>query len=466
LARKVAKVAASSATPPADPLAIMRSRAYLRLLVLAVVLAAPIAFGAYWFLKLTELIQGWTFSSIPSAVGFSSPPIWWPLLPLFVAGICVGLVIRHLPGGGGESPVDGFSPGGLPVPVTLPGILIAAVASIGLGAVVGPEGPLVALGGGTAYLVVWLVNRDTPARAATIIAGTGSFAAISTLLGTPIAGAFLLLEATGIGGAMATAVLLPGLLASGIGSLIFTGLDNLTGYGTFSLTIPNVAPIGTPTGAEFGYALAIGLAAGAACVVLRWLATRVRDGISAHLVLVTPVLGLAIAGLAIVYAEATVHGSSDVLFSGQAALPGLVEHGTEYSVGALLLLMLCKGLAYTLALAGFRGGPTFPAMFIGAAGGMALSHAPGLPLTAGVAMGLGAMTAGMLRLPMTAVLLATLLLGAAGVSVMPLTIVAAIIAYLTANWLVKGTTAGADPAKPPAQREPASSTSAAATRAP
>jgi H+/Cl- antiporter ClcA len=441
----------------------MRSRAYVRLLILAVILAVPIAAGAYWFLKLTQLLQGWTFTSIPEAVGFSSTPTWWPLLPLFVAGVCVGLVIRYLPGSGGESPVNGFSPGGLPVPINLPGILLAAVISIGLGAVIGPEGPLVALGGGAAYLVVWLVKRDTPQQAAAIIAGTGSFAAISTLLGTPIAGAFLLLEATGIGGAMATAVLLPGLLAAGIGSLIFTGLDNLTGYGTFSLTIPNVPSIGTPTGAEFGYALIIGIAAGATCVALRWLATRIRDGIRSHVVLATPVLGLGMAGLAILYAETTVHGFTDVLFSGQDALPGLVEHSADYTVGALLMLVLCKGLAYTLALSGFRGGPTFPAMFIGAAGGMALSHAPGLPVTAGVAMGLAAMTAGMLRLPMTAVLLATLLLGAAGFSVMPLTIVAAIIAYLVANWLVKGTTAPAGPAAAPAQRQAAAPTSAAPT---
>ena len=49
-------------------------------------------------------------------------------------------------------------------------------------------------------------------------------------------------------------------------------------------------------------------------------------------------------------------------------------------------------------------------MFIGAAGGIALSHLPGLPLVPGVAMGIGAMCAVMLRLPLTSVLLATLLL--------------------------------------------------------
>jgi hypothetical protein len=69
-------------------------------------------------------------------------------------------------------------------------------------------------------------------------------------------------------------------------------------------------------------------------------------------------------------------------------------------------------------------------MFLGAAGGIALSHLPGLPLIDGVAMGIGAMTTVMLRLPLTSVLLATLLLGADGVSVMPLVIVAVVVAYV------------------------------------
>ena len=70
-----------------------------------------------------------------------------------------------------------------------------------------------------------------------------------------------------------------------------------------------------------------------------------------------------------------------------------------------------QGIAYSISLSGFRGGPTFPGMFIGAAGGIALSHLAGLPMIAGAAIGMGAMTAGMLLLPMTAVLLTTLFLG-------------------------------------------------------
>ena len=88
-------------------------------------------------------------------------------------------------------------------------------------------------------------------------------------------------------------------------------------------------------------------------------------------------------------------------------------------------------------LAGFRGGPTFPAMFIGAAGGIILSHLPGLPMIAGAAIGISAMAAGMLQLPMTAILLTTLFLGADGITTMPLVIVAAVVSFVLSKWLAE-----------------------------
>ncbi len=74
-------------------------------------------------------------------------------------------------------------------------------------------------------------------------------------------------------------------------------------------------------------------------------------------------------------------------------------------------------------------------MFIGAAAGIALSHLPGLPLVPGVAIGIAAMTTGMLRLPLTAVLLTTLLLGTDGVKVMPVVIVAVVVTFVLSTWL-------------------------------
>lgn len=164
-------------------------------------------------------------------------------------------------------------------------------------------------------------------------------------------------------------------------------------------------------------------------------------------------------GLAIAYAEATGKSSSDVLFSGQSQMGPLLQRSAAYSVGALLLLVACKGLAYSAPLSGFRGGPVFPSMFIGAAGGIAMSHLPGLSLVPGVAMGIGAMCAVMLRLPMTSVLLATLLLFSNGLAVMPLVIVAVVVGYvvsvrLTPAQIPAPTPAEATPAETPVRAVP------------
>jgi H+/Cl- antiporter ClcA len=409
---------------------LVRSRSYVVLLVVSAVLGVPISALAYGFLQLTSSMQKWVYTDLPHGVGLSSTPQWWPLIPLAVAGLAVGAIVRYLPGGGGEVPLDGFKAGGVPAGAALPGMAIAAIVSISLGAVVGPEAPLIALGGGLAAWSVRLAKRDLPAQALAVIAATGSFAAISTLLGSPLVGAFLLLEVTGVAGAAATAVLVPGLLAAGIGALIFTGLGSLTGEGTFSLAIPDLPTAPRPTVAAFGWALLVGVLAALACWLLRRTAGLIRVPVNRWTVVTTTAVGLAIAGLAIGYHAATGQSASDVLFSGQSRLPSLLEQSATYSVGALLLLLVCKGVAYAGSLVAFRGGPTFPAMFIGATGGLALSHLPGLDPITGAAVGIGAMTAGMLRLPFTAVLITSLFLGSDGVTVMPLVIVAVVVAHV------------------------------------
>jgi chloride channel protein, CIC family len=154
--------------------------------------------------------------------------------------------------------------------------VLAAFATLCLGVVLGPEAPLIALGAGLGVVAARLVKRDAPARTQTIVAAAGSFAAISTLLGSPLTGAFLLMEASGLGGAMLELVLVPGLLAAGVGSLVFTGLDAWTGLGTFSLAIPGLPHAGSPTAAEFGWALAAGVLAVPLGLAIRWLGLFLR----------------------------------------------------------------------------------------------------------------------------------------------------------------------------------------------
>jgi hypothetical protein len=112
-------------------------------------------------------------------------------------------------------------------------------------------------------------------------------------------------------------------------------------------------------------------------------------------------------------------------------MPGLVHGAATWSVGALLAVLAAKSLAYALSLSAFRGGPIFPALFIGAALGILASHLPGLDLIPAVGMGIGAMSTVMLELPLTSVLLATVLLAADGTQVIPLVIVAVVVAYVT-----------------------------------
>jgi H+/Cl- antiporter ClcA len=418
-------------TMPADPRAVLRTPDYTRLLVLAAVIGAPIAAAAWGFLWLVDELQEWLYTDLPSGLGFDEQPTWWPLPLLALAGVLVALTIRYLPGHGGESPAEGFHAGGPPpTPIELPGIFIAALTGLALGAVIGPEAPLIALGAGLGVCAVRLARRDAPATTLAVVAAAGSFAAFSTLVGSPLIAAFVLMEATGLGGPMVGVVLVPGLVAAGVGTLIFVGLDSLTGLGKFSLAIPDLPAAGSPTIAEFGWAIAIGVVAVPIGLGTRRLALLLRPHVERRIVALTPVVGLAIAGLAIVFGEVTDKSSSLVLFSGQEALGPFLDDTGSYSIGALVLLLVCKTLAYAASLSSFRGGPIFPALFVGAVGGVALSHLPGLDPVAGAAMGMGAMVVVMLGLPLSAVLLATLLLGSDGLDVTPLVIIAVAIAYV------------------------------------
>ena len=264
---------------------------------------------------------------------------------LVLCGLLTGLTIRYLPGNGGHSPAFGFKTGGGPPSGgELLGISLAALTTLSLGAVLGPEAPLIAIGGGLAALTVRLARKDSPPMALTIMASAGSFAAISTLLGSPVLGAFLIMEAAGIGGMTLSLVALPGLLASGLGALVFVGLDHWTGLGSFSLALPSVPPAVTPTLATHGLGVGHGssrCAAGVGDPLDRTVASsdRAPEPGAGH-----PALGLIIGLTAMAYQVISGDSFTQVLFSGQDALPELVDHAADYSLAVLILLDPLQGI--------------------------------------------------------------------------------------------------------------------------
>src|SRR4051794_35788488 len=132
----------SAREPPADPVTLLRSRAYVQLLVIAAVLGVPISAVAYGFLVLSTQMQHFLFTDLPDGLGFHGAPAWWPAPLLVVGGLLVGLVVRYFPGRGGGSPLHGFHPGGgPPAPPPLLGIPPAAPPGVRLGAGGGPGAP-------------------------------------------------------------------------------------------------------------------------------------------------------------------------------------------------------------------------------------------------------------------------------------------------------------------------------------
>ena len=197
------------------------------------------------------------------------------------------------------------------------------------------------------------------------------------------------------------------------------------------MAIPNLPAFTDVTFGLFLWAIVFGFA----CAVVGWLirviGLLVRPVVERRVLLYTPVVGAAIGVAAIVFAEVTGHNGQEVLFSGQNALAGLVDNPGDWTVGALVVLVICKSVAYGLSLSSFRGGPTFPAMFVGAAMGMAAANLPGLSLVPAVGMGLAATCVAVLQLPLTSVLLASVFLQSDSLDLMPLLIVAVVVSYVT-----------------------------------
>ena len=138
-------------------------------------------------------------------------------------------------------------------------------------------------------------------------------------------------------------------------------------------------------------------------------------------------------GLIALLADGLGADSEDVLFSGQSSIPTLV---TEGSTTVVLVLLAAKALADAVSLAyGFRGGPIFPAAFLGI--GLAtlpviwFDVSPTFAVAAGAAAGLAAQS----RLLLTSMLFAALLVGTQGVDAVPAAVLAAAAAWLTVSAL-------------------------------
>ncbi len=442
---------ASTTAASEDPTSTLLTRAFVVLLVIAAVVGVAVSLASWCFLELVYQLQRELYHHLPAALGFhNGPPLWWSLPILAIAGVITAFAIARLPGEGGHIPAEGLKVGGSPTqPIELPGIMLAGLASIGFGLVIGPEAPLIALGAGIAVGTIKLARKQAPPQLLVVVAATGSFAALSFVFSSPIIAAVILIEATGLGRSRLPIVLLPGLIGAGIGTLVSIGMGSFTGLSTsaYALAPLPLPTFNTPTAGNFAWTIALALVIAVVAHLIRTGGLRTQRIVKPRPLLMLPLCGLIVSGLAIAFSQTASKGVNEVLFSGQDALSGLISGAGTWSLSALSLLILFKGVAYAISLGSFRGGPTFPAIFLGAAGGVMASRLPGFPITAAVAVGIGAGTVAILRLPLAAIVMASLLTAKAGPGGEPLTIVGVVVAYLGTLWL-SGPRGGKAPSAP------------------
>jgi len=227
-------------------------------------------------------------------------------------------------------------------------------------------------------------------------------------------------------------VLLPGLIAAGFGVLVFIGVGSLTGSSTKAFALPplSLPSYPSPRVSDFLWTIVLAIVAAIVTFIVTSFAKQARLIVGRRPMLMYPAAALLVAGVAIVFAQITGQSSNAVLFSGQEAMNSVLKQASTLSLGTLALLLVFKSVAWGLSLAAARGGPTFPAIFLGLVGGLLALHLPGFAETPAIGVLVGAAVVSVLRLPLSSIVLALLLTGgSAGVA--PLIIVGVAVAYLT-----------------------------------
>ena len=375
----------------------------LVLLVLAVVVGAVSAYGAIAFRYLYLFFHGIALGSLNEATlaEHAATLPWWQVIGVPTAGgLLIGLFIHHfLPGGRPHAVADAIEAvalrsGRIGIRAGL-GAALASAASIGCGASVGREGPVVHLG---AALSSRIAKRLGLGRSLTInLVGCGVASAIAASFNAPIAGIFFALEV--VIGHYALTAFAPIVLASVTGTIV-----SRAHFGNFpAFIIPGhqiVSALEFPAFALLGIVCAV-----AAIIFMRsvGLVQSLAERVPAPVWLRPAVAGALVGLIALAFPQVlgVGYGTTDAALKGQLAL------------WLLLALLAAKTAATAISLGlGFAGGVFSPSLFLGAMVGGAYGHIasaafPALSSgpTAYTLVGMGAVAGAVLGAPISTILM-------------------------------------------------------------
>ncbi|MCZ6813416.1 MAG: chloride channel protein, partial [Alphaproteobacteria bacterium] len=372
------------------------------LFVLAPVLGALAAGAAIAFRDLIGLIQLGTLGfDLEQVFSLAREIPWWRILLVpALGGLAVGLLVHFVMPGREPQGVAhvmeaaALRGGRMEFKAGLTTALAAAV-SIGCGASVGREGPVVHLGG---VLASWISGRlHLPRQLGMTLLGCGVASAIAASFNAPIAGVFFALEV--VLGNYALSSFAPIVIASVTGTII-----SRLYYGDFpAFVIPQNAIVSFW---EFPAFVIVGIAAAVIAIVFIKATMAAQDGIAR---LPWPGwINPAVAGLLLgVVALEFPH----VLGVGYETTNAAIAEQFPLAMLAILLVLKLGVTALCLG-AGFGGGVFSPSLVMGAlmgglVGGLATLAVPELSSGAGTyaIVGMGAVAGAVLGAPISTILI-------------------------------------------------------------
>ena len=387
---------------------------YRRLLRFAILLG--IAGGVLGLIYLGA--TGWAIDRIfPESDGTAWSGEWW-WIPLAAFGGLVVVTLRtawHVPEKvpGGVAIIEAAEVDHRTAPQW---VAIAAVSAIA-GASLGPSFALVIMGGG---LGSWIASRRWAEGGAdpdyTLTGIAGGFGAAFT---SPILGAFLVSELEPIPRQRYVASIIPQLIASMIGFIIFYSVVGRTFLGSYDVPAYDFS--------VFDIAIAVALGILSAFVMLvffgvilavKWVCKFVPNRY------ILGIVGGATVGLLAVALPLT-------LGAGQSQLGVVIDDATALGVGLLIFVLLAKMVALALSLeVGFMGGNVFPLIFVGGTAGTIVYLAfPDIPIALAVSCMLAAVPGAFLRAPISMVFIAAIALALGAETTAPVA-VAVVTSYL------------------------------------
>lgn len=374
--------------------------------VLALLFGVAAGCGAIIFREAIDLSQTLFlgFSSELVISGLAEEPAWRIVLAPTIGGLMIGYFVhRFIAGGRPEGVAHVIEANALHAGrMSLrQGLIAAAVnaASVGAGASVGREGPVVHFG---AVIASWLGRpfRLTRAQSRTLL-GCGVAAAVAASFNAPIAGVFFALEV--VIGHYALTAFAPIVIASVGGTLV-----SRMYFGDVTAFILPTTEIQTFW--EFPAFALLGLiCAGVAISFMRL--TMTIDGNVTQIITKTNLPRWVFPGLAGLFIGLLALGLPELLGVGYEATDNALKG--QYGLWMLLSLVVAKVIATAVCLGcGFGSGVFSPSLFLGAMVGgafgliMALSF-PNLSLNSGAysLIGMGAVAGAVLGAPISTILM-------------------------------------------------------------